>query len=173
MKIQCAEEKNYADVRDFYYSLIEAMKDSEFEIGWERDIYPTQEFLLTSIHNRELYAAKSGSSLLACMIVNHSYNDGYKNISWSVDARDDELLVIYALGVHPLYAGQGIARQMVQHVIDMARKNEIKTIRLDVLGGNIPAERVYMKMGFHYLATLQMFYEDTGWTDYKVFEYLV
>lgn len=49
----------------------------------------------------------------------------------------------------------------------------MKTIRLDVLEGNIPAERAYLKMGFQYLDTIQMFYEDTGWTNYKAFEYIV
>lgn len=49
----------------------------------------------------------------------------------------------------------------------------MKLIRLDVLGENVPAEKAYTKMGFQYLDTIQMFYEDTGWTDYKVFEFIV
>lgn len=81
--------------------------------------------------------------------------------------------LIHALGVHPMYSGKGIAKQMVQKVIDMACENKIKTIRLDVLGGNIPAERAYTKMGFVYCDTVKMFYEDTGWTDYKLYEYIV
>lgn len=173
MKIQCAEAKDYAKVRDFYYSLIDAMEHAKFKPGWERDIYPTQYFLRASIHNGELYFAKSEHNILACMVVNHSYNEGYKNVPWSLNAKDNELLVIHALGVYPSCAGQGIAKQMVQYVIDIAQKSAIKTIRLDVLGGNIPAERAYTRMGFKYLATIQMFYEDTGWTDYKVYEYLV
>ena len=64
-------------------------------------------------------------------------------------------------------------KQMVQKVIDMARIHDIKTIRLDILGGNLPAEKAYTKMGFQYLDTVRMFYEDTGWTDYKLFEYIV
>lgn len=62
---------------------------------------------------------------------------------------------------------------MVQQVIKIACENNIKTIRLDVLEGNIPAEKTYTKMGFMYLDTIQMFYEDTGWTNYKLFEFIV
>ncbi len=62
---------------------------------------------------------------------------------------------------------------MVQQVIKMAHESHIKTIRLDVLEGNIPAEKLYTKMGFVYLDTIQMFYEDTGWMNYKLFEYVV
>ncbi len=55
----------------------------------------------------------------------------------------------------------------------MEELQNIKTIRLDVLEGNLPAEKAYMKSGFRYITTLKMYYEDTGWTNYKVFEYLV
>ncbi len=107
------------------------------------------------------------------MIVNHSYNDGYKQVNWSVEAEDGELLVIHALGVQPNYAGQGIAKEMVQKVIEMGIKQKLKTIRLDVLEGNIPAEKAYTKIGFQYVTTLKMFYEDTGWTNYKAYEYII
>lgn len=62
---------------------------------------------------------------------------------------------------------------MVKKVIDTARENNVKTIRLDVLEGNIPAEKVYRKMGFRYVDTIPMFYEDTGWTDFRLFEYII
>lgn len=107
------------------------------------------------------------------MVVNHEYNEGYQNVQWSVKVNDSELFVIHALGVHLAYSGKGIAKQMVQKVIKTAREQKIKTIRLDVLDGNIPAERVYTNMGFVCCGTVKMFYEDTGWTDYRLFEYIV
>ena len=72
-----------------------------------------------------------------------------------------------------MFSGKGIAKQMVQQVIKIAHENNIKTIRLDVLEGNTPAERAYIKIGFMYLDTIQMFYDDTGWTNYKLFEFIV
>ena len=52
-------------------------------------------------------------------------------------------------------------------------EKNITAIRLDVLGGNIPAEKAYTRMGFVYRGTINMFYEDTGWTGYRLFEYVV
>ena len=60
---------------------------------------------------------------------------------------------------------------MVQFAIDHARRHRQKAIRLDVLKGDLPVARLYAGMGFQYLHTLPMFYEDTGWTDYELFEY--
>lgn len=173
IQIRVANNNDYISVRDFYYSLIEAMENAEYKPGWERDIYPAQEFLIKSIESNELYIGETDGKIASCMVVNHEYNDGYKDIKWFVEAKDTELFVIHALGVHPMFSGKGIAKQMVQKVIEIAHENNIKTIRLDVLEGNIPAERAYTKMGFMYLDTIRMFYEDTGWTNYKMFEFIV
>lgn len=173
LKIRVANTEDYATVRDFYYSLIDAMDNAMYKPGWKKDVYPTQEFLIQSIQNKELYIAEINETIAGCMVVNHKYNEGYNTIRWSIQVNDSELFVIHALGVHPHHAGKGLAKQMVLEVIRIAQEKEIKTIRLDVLEGNIPAERAYTKTGFTYLDTLRMFYEDTGWTAYKLFEYII
>ena len=173
LQIKIAQIDEFDRVRDFYYSLIDAMRDAKYGPGWEKDIYPSRELLEKSIEHGQLYIAWIGGQIAGCMIVNHEYNEGYKHISWSIEAADSELLVIHALGVHPMFSGQGIAGKMIREVFETARKNSIKAIRLDVLEGNIPAEKAYSKMGFKYLDTVQMFYEDTGWTNYRLFEYIV
>lgn len=173
LQIRTANGDDYSNVRIFYYSLIDAMKDATYKPGWEKDMYPTQEFLSRSIESNKLYIGELDKQIVSCMVVNHKYNDGYKNIQWSVEAKDSELFVIHALGVDSMFWGKGIAKQMIRQVIKIAYENNIKTIRLDVLEGNIPAEKTYTKIGFMYLDTIQMFYEDTGWTNYKLFEFIV
>lgn len=173
LQIRTADSNDYDRVRAFYYLLIDMMENAEFKPGWEKDIYPTQEFLMKSIERNELYIGKIDGQIVSCMVVNHEYNDGYKDIAWSIEAKDSELFVIHALGINPMFSNKGIAKEMVQHVIKIAHEKNIKTIRLDELVGNIPAEKAYTKMGFMYLDTIQMFYEDTGWTNYKLFELII
>lgn len=62
---------------------------------------------------------------------------------------------------------------MVKKVIEIAENIGQKAVRLDVLNGNIPAERLYLKYGFRYVDAVQMFYEDTGWTAFKLFEHVI
>ena len=108
---------------------------------------------------------------LGAMIINHSCNDGYATVKWKVKADAGEFTVIHTLGVHPDFSGQGIAAKMLEKVFSIARKQRQKAIRLDVLRGNVPAERLYTFMGFQYIDTVSMFYEDTGWTDFELYEY--
>lgn len=169
--IRAAKRDDYECIRNFYYEVTDAMEDSQFKPGWQKDIYPTQEFLIASIEKGELYIGEQDGRCLACMVVNHMYNDGYKKVTWPTEASEEEILVIHALGVAPAFAGQGFAKIMAQYAIDLGRSLHMKAIRLDVLAGNLPAERAYRRLGFQYIDTLQMYYEDTKTAAYKLFEY--
>ena len=171
MKIREAKTVDYEIVRAFYHSLIDAMQTSEFAIGWEKDIYPSPEFLKDSIEQKELYIGIEAGKIVAAMVLNHQCNESYGEYQWPTAAAEEEVTVIHALGVHPAFSGRGYAKQCVAFALEKARAAAQKVVRLDVLKGNVPAERLYAGMGFEYQCTLPMFYEDTGWTDYELYEY--
>lgn len=173
MNIVKANKNQYDAVRSFYHSLIDGMQESPYDIGWEKDVYPTPEFLQESIANGELYIGIEHDIIVAAMVLNHQCNDGYKKFHWRTEAAKDEITVIHALGVHPAYSGKGHAKAMVKKAFEIASDNHQKVLRLDVLCGNVPAEKLYTQMGFQYMDTLQMYYEDTGWTDYELYEYVL
>lgn len=173
MDIRTATITEYPMVRDFYHELIEEMQDSEFDIGWKKDIYPSPEFLKDSITEGNLFIGTEENRIVAAMVLDHQCNDGYQEFDWPTKAANTEVTVIHALGVHPKSKGKGYAKQMVHEAFAVAKRNQQKVIRLDVLNGNVPAERLYTSLGFHYMHTLKMFYEDTGWTYYKLYEYVL
>ena len=105
MDIRPATEGDYPAVRDFYYALTDEMADAPYPPGMKKDIYPTQDFLKDSIRQGELYLGFLDGALAACMVVNHAYNEGYRSVAWGVEAADDELLVIHALGVRRAVIG--------------------------------------------------------------------
>lgn len=172
-EIRMADIADYDNVREFYYDMIDELEHAEYSPQWKKDEFPTQEYLLGAIKNNELYIGEIGGHIASCMVINHEYSEGYRSVRWSVEAADTELLVIHLLGVRSAYSGKGIARQMIGKAIDLARGNNIKTIRLDVIEANLPAAIVYTKLGFKYIETIKLYYEDTGWTDFKMFEYII
>ncbi len=173
MTISRAEIKEYDAVRLFYHSLIDGLKDSQCLVGWKKDIYPSPSFLMDSISGNELFLCRDDDEIVAAMVLNHRCNEEYKKYRWENETDNSELLVIHALGVHPAHSGKGYAKALVQEAIDIARETGMKAIRLDVLEGNYPAEKLYAGFGFQYKTTLQMFYEDTGWKNFRLYEYRI
>lgn len=171
MKITKAETAQYGDVRAFYHTLTDAMSELPYGAGWIKDVYPAPEYLRDSIGAGELYVGTEGDMIVSAMILNGRCNESYRAFTWPTEAGDGEVAVIHALGVHPSRFRRGYAAEMVKYAVELARRNGRKVIRLDVLKGNLPAERLYSGLGFRYLHTLPMYYEDTGWTDYELYEY--
>ena len=42
-----------------------------------------------------------------------------------------------------------------------------------MLGTNLTAQKLYERVGFQYRGTLQLYYEDTGLTDFRLYEYIL
>ena len=59
---------------------------------------------------------------------------------------------------------------VVENVLNLARMQNKKAVRLYVLGACEAAERLYTGCGFQFVEAKDMYYEDTGWTEYKMFE---
>ena len=171
MMIRKAKPEEFQAVRAFYHAVTDGIAGTDNSAGWIRDVYPAPEYLQASIRGGELWLAEEDGRIISAMVLNHAYNEEYRKFRWPTEAEDAEVTVIHALGVLPACMGKGVARQMVRFAIDFARENLQKAIRLDVLKGNVRAEKLYAGMGFRYLHTLPMYYEDTGWTDFELYEY--
>lgn len=159
-------------VKVFYHSLIEELDQTTGYCRWKIGEHPSDDMLEEAINQRELYLGIIDQRIAACMVINQ-YGDDYQKATWDNDISECEYLVIHVLGVHQDFRRRGLAKEMVQFAIDLARQNEKRAIRLDVLHGNLPAEEMYTSMGFRYVDTIKLFYECTGWADFELYEYLI
>ena len=171
MIFEKAKITEFAVIRQFYWDLIDAMHDQNDMIGWKKGIYPTDEFLQESLEKGELFTLKDNGILYGCVILNSECNEGYQGLKWSIDCPDEDVFVPHALAVDPAQQGKGLGAKIVHEIFDYARKQHKKAVRLDILGTNAMAERLYTKCGFQFVEGKNMFYEDTGWTEYKMYEY--
>ena len=170
MVISKASRDEYESVRFFYHSMTDALEGTKYHPKWQKDIYPAPEDLRDAIDKGELYIGRVGDRIAAAMVLNQQYNPEYEDIVWTMPLDRSEFMVIHMLGVHSDFAGRGLAKEMVRFAIETARAAGMKAIRLDVLKGNVPAERLYPAMGFSYVDTIKLFYEDTGRVDFELFE---
>lgn len=171
MNIRLAEGFEFDNVQKFYYNLIDMMQDSRYFPGWVKGVYPSDDYLREAIAKRELWVCEIEGEIAAAVVLNHDCNDGYKDVNWSVEAKSDEVLIVHALGVLPTFHGQGIASAMLDHTKELGKRTNQKAIRLDVLLKNAPAEKLYIKHGFCLIDTLKLYYDNTGLTEFKLYEY--
>lgn len=170
MLIREARYEEYNTVMNFYYDLIDGMQSSQSEFGWIKDVYPDGKLIKDSIIQNELLIAEINNTIAGAMIINHDSAEGYERMKWEVEAAKDEAVYIHAFGISPHFQKQGIAHKILTHVIKRCKKMKIKAIRLDVLASNKPAQNLYTKVGFNYIGTIQLFYENTGMTDFLLYE---
>jgi len=173
IRITKAAESDFSAIRSFYHAVIDQMQNSQYDIGWKKDIYPEPGFLTDSIKKGELYICTDSDGIEAAMVLNHEYLEAYRDVSWQTDADESGILVIHILGVHPKKSRQGFGKAMVGHAVRLAASSGLAAVRLDVLPGNLPAEELYMQQGFSYIATRSVYYEDVGWADMNLYEYVI
>ena len=171
LDIRAARPDEFAAVQNFYHKLIDMMEGAEFHPRWEKYVYPSDGFLRSSLEHGELYVGMLGCEIAAAMVINGEGAEGYAGAPWRVSAADGEFYVIHALGVLPSHHGRGFARELVRAAIGEARAKGMKALRLDVLNGNVPAVRLYESEGFRLVSRVKLFYEDTGLTDFLLYEY--
>lgn len=173
LELKLAKEEDFETVRDFYFTLIDQMRDAEYRPKWEKEVYPSSQYLREHIEKKELYYVTVDGLCAAAMIMNHDCPDGYFQVKWNTEAKSGEFSVIHTLGVLPSHHGSGLAAFMVKEAIRMAEKNGQKAVRLDVLSGNLPAVQLYESMGFEYRDTMPLYYEDTGKVMFYLYEYVI
>ena len=170
LTIRTASLDEFEDVINFYYDLIDSMQDAGSRPDWKKDVYPTRQFIYDSISKKNLYIAIINSSIAGSMVMNHVCSDAYSEVKWNVPADHNEIMIIHALAVSQNVQGKGIAKKIMEYSIDFCENNGIKAIRLDVLPSNKSACKFYEKMNFVYIGKVQLFYEDTGLTDFLLYE---
>ena len=97
-----------------------------------------------------------------------SFNPEYKNIDWTVDAEADEIIVIHTFAVSN--ARKGTGRKIFNQIRKNALKKNKKTIRVDIINGNIGALKVFERFGFEYIDTVEMFHPAVGCESFHLYE---
>lgn len=171
MEFRRAEPGEFEAVRRFYWDIIDEMEGTKYDPLWRKGVYPSDEYLRGALAKGELYLLADGGGIAACVILNNEYNPGYEGLPWKVDAPAERVYMIHALGVDARRQGQGVGGRVVDECLARAKSLGAMCMRLDLFTGNEPAEALYKGRGFYFIGEQTMYYEDTGWRSFRLFEY--
>lgn len=75
---------------------------------------------------------------------------------------DSHTWAIGNVAVLPEHRRKGIAAQLIQAAVDLARQHQIKNVVLEVIADNLPAVRLYENKGFEIYSTLVQLHRDAA-----------
>ncbi len=107
--------------------------------------YPRRDILEADIARKDLYGAYIGDTLAGFTVINNYQDSEYESIKW---LSEGTFFVIHRLQVDPTFRGQGIAYALMLYAEQLAKSHNGKAIRLDTRFDNIPAIKLYEKLGY-------------------------
>lgn len=171
MEIRFLYEEEFDKVWHFYDTVITEMKDSPFNPDWNMEYYPDGGYITSSLKNKQMIGMTDDTGrLISCMVINHELEGDFDDSVWNVKVSWEEVIAIHTFGVLPEYHSKGISRQMLDYVIEYAKSEGYKAIRLDVMPGNIPAEKLYIRYGFSFIGNFTEIWDDGTEEEFKVYE---
>ena len=170
-ELACLEDFN--EIENLYWDLIDKSKEEPSFPDWEKGVHPSADFLMAGIVQKELFVLRDEGIIKACAIVNSNSNKEYKKVSWKVNERDNNVWIIHALAVRYEYRGMGLATQLIKNLISYAKLENIEAIHLDVIDKNTLADKLYIRAGFKYVSTENIFYEVVGNRQFRMYEYVI
>lgn len=162
MKIREAQIEDFNELHDFYIRLNEIINMRNNDFNPDNPPFPSDEAISHAISKKEQLIGIEDDKIVIACIVNNECQKAYSQAKWNVSANEDEFWVLHALRVAPEYEGRGFAKQMLSFLINRAKEQGKKAIRLDILE-DYPVQRLYYQFGFQHVETVELLYEDIGY----------
>jgi len=170
IEIRQAAFPDIAQINGLYEDLCDYLSANHNYPGWRKGIYPTEQDALAGFQEQALYVAVDAEKVVGSIILRHVPEEGYKQVEWLTENDYSKIYVVYTLAVHPDYLHCGVGKALLDFAEMKAKEEKCLSIRLDVVKGNIPAEKQYQKCGFQYIDTVSLGYEEFGLPWYDLYE---
>lgn len=170
-ELNTAQPEERETVCRFYEEVCAAQAGDPGGPNWHYGVYPCREDLEEHIEAGALRLMRVGGEPAAAMVVRTGEDPIYREAPWTVT--EEPIHVLHLFAVHPAFRGLGLAKTMLRILLERAANEGVKAVHLDVVKGNVPAERLYQTVGFRFVEECAVWYEDTGDCTVRLYEYVV
>lgn len=149
IKIRKGLPSDIPAISDIYNAIHDEIENGRFNMKWYRDMYPTQSWAEEHISEGDLYIMEDGQKgIVASAVINHTALPEYHTGKWYQPENYDKILVIHTLVVHPGHTRCGYATKLIHFYEQMAASEGCNRLRLDTQAIDLPARKLYKKLGY-------------------------
>ncbi|MFV0504113.1 MAG: GNAT family N-acetyltransferase [Lachnospirales bacterium] len=122
--------------------------------NWKKYEYPNADTARSALREDTLYVYDK-NGIIGSSVINQYQPPAYNDVKWTFIPAD-KVGVIHTLLVSPKYAHKGIGEELIKYAENLARKNNLLYMRLDTYEENIPAQKLYCKLGYAYCGKIDL-----------------
>ncbi|BCN31772.1 GNAT family N-acetyltransferase [Anaeromicropila herbilytica] len=171
--IELGQENDIDELENLYNDLNDYLEESVNYPGWKKGIYPIRQNATDGVKNRNLYVAKQNGRIIGSIILSHEPEPAYHTVKWAFESDYSDVFVIHTFVIHPLFMKSGVGTALMNFAEQHSIKSNVKSIRLDVYEGNMPAIKLYEKSGYQYIDTVDLGLHEYGLDWFKLYEKLI
>lgn len=134
----------------FYDKVVEYLDAHINYPKWMYKVYPSEEFVRDMTREGSQYLCMEKDSVAAAFVLNTDPQGNYGKGHWTRDLPEGSYMILHTLAVDPALSGKGIATRVIDYCIAKGKEEGYKALRLDIVPGNLPAEKLYLKNGFSF-----------------------
>ncbi|VYT81407.1 GNAT family N-acetyltransferase [Clostridium tertium] len=120
--------------------------------------YPNKEVILRDIENDHSYVLDDNGEIIATTVLSFDGDKNYDVIYNGDWITDNKYGVIHRIAVSRDYANRGIGKKIIESSEDIAKENNIKSMRADTHKDNKTMQSLLLKNGYEYCGII--FVED-------------
>jgi len=132
MEIRPAEPAQLPAVCRFYREICEALRGAKYSPLWVYGAHPSEESLRQAVEQQTMHLGWQGARIAAAVVLEEG------PAGWA----------LHLLAVHPAFRGQNLGAELLARMADLACAQGGTRLLLDVVEDNLPAIRLYERLGF-------------------------
>jgi len=148
LRLREASVRDIDQIRTLYWRLLDSSPKYGQVLQWKKNIYPNDDDWKAYIVKGEMYLILQDVDVIGAVAVMNAQSKEYGKIHWKVRADDQDAAVVHLLMILPEYQGDGAATAALDEIIKLAAGKKKRAVRLDAIGTNVPAQKLYEKYGF-------------------------
>ncbi|MCR5357115.1 MAG: GNAT family N-acetyltransferase [Lachnospiraceae bacterium] len=170
MIIRKAKPDEGPGVISFYEKIIKTRTEQDYKLWWDLEIYPTREDLTNAVNTGAMHIISDDGRITGAAILNNTQGDGYDLADWICEPKASQIAVIHLVAIDPDVRGKGLAKALIEYLIDTAKGMGIKSLRLDTMPHYSYAIRLYETTGFKRVKEIELTYPTTGKAVFYLYE---